>query len=115
MAARSTTFPAIVLSIVVLMVSSPVRAGGGDVGPDGAEIRQAQKLAAALRGAGGIERAMRILCREELSGPRFHAARGVLIERAAAAMPTLLDTVELDVVPNTEGARRCSAPPPRPC
>jgi hypothetical protein len=78
-----------------------VQAGEPDFGPSKAEIRQAQKLAATFRRAGGIERAFRVLCRAERGvNPRHDAAFTVLVERAAAAMPKLLDAIAAGEAPN---------------
>jgi hypothetical protein len=68
-------------------------AGGPDLEPEQAQLRQAEKLAASLRSAGGAERALKALCSGEASGPSYEAAFTVLVERAEAAMPKLLDAV----------------------
>jgi hypothetical protein len=89
---------------VLLAVPAQVHAGGPDFGPDPAEIRQAQKLAATLRGAGGIDRAFRVLCRADESTPRHDAAVTVLVERATAAMPRLLDAMAVDAACTEEAS-----------
>lgn len=92
--------------IAVLAVPAQVHAGGPDFGPDPAEIRQAQKLAATFRGADGIDRAFRMLCRVDRSTqPRHEAAATVLVERATAAMPRLLDAVAVDATCSDEASR----------
>jgi hypothetical protein len=89
--------------VAVLAAPSAVRAGGPDLGPSEDDIEQARKLAAAFRRADGIERAMWALCRDARSGAgsvRHDAAFTVLVERAAAAMPKLLDAVAAGQAPN---------------
>lgn len=97
---RSTAFLVLPL-VAVLAAPSGVRAGGPDLGPSEDELRQAQKLAATFRRGDGLERAMRVLCRDEHgAGVPHDAAFTVLIERAAAAMPKLLDAVAAGEAPD---------------
>lgn len=101
MAFHQTTFLTGLVSVVLLAVPSRVRAGGPDLGPSQAEVRQAQKLAATFRRADGIQRAFRALCRAERGvDPQHDAAFTVLVERAAAAMPKLLDAIAAGEAPD---------------
>lgn len=92
------------VSVVLLVVPARVRAGGAELGPSEAEIRRAQKLAASFRRADGIERAFRALCRADQGvnpqDTQHDAAFTVLVERAAMAMPKLLDAIAAGEAPD---------------
>lgn len=106
---RSTAL-LVLASVAVLAVPSRGRAGGPDLGPSAAELAQARTLAAMFRRVDGIERAMRALCRdEEGPGVQRDTAFTVLVARAAAAMPRLLDAIAAGDAPNATGERvQCS-------
>ncbi len=104
---QQTTFLTGLVSVVLLAVPSRVQAGGPDLGPSEAEVRQAQKLAATFRRADGIQRAFRALCRAEPGvDPQHDAAFTVLVERAAAAMPKLLDAMMAAEAPDATGTEQ---------
>ena len=112
MASHPAAFLTSLVSVVVLAVPAGVQAGGPDFGPDEAKIRQAQKLAATFRTADGVNRALRVLCRAETDDDvRHDAAFTVLAERAAAAMPKLLDAMAASKAPGAleqDGIWACS-------
>lgn len=88
--------------VAALAAPSDVRAGG-ELGPSEEQFEEARKAAATFRRADGIKPAMRALCRDASSsagGARHDAAFTVLVERAAAAMPTLLDAVAAGQAPD---------------
>jgi hypothetical protein len=84
--------------LLALVASSRVEAGGEEPwGPD--ERPQARRFAATLRQPDGLDRAFRILCGKEWSQDfRFQVAFEVLVERAVAAMPRLLNALVPEAV-----------------